>query len=69
MQAKIEGPLIAQGRLEAPESQASIYAYIKGDAEAGTSHVVTGQISIVAFDAIALFDSDATYSFVSMEFA
>ena len=67
-QARLEGPTIAQGRLEAPEPQARIYAYTKGDAEAGTSHVVTGQISIATFDAIALFDSGATYLFVSLEF-
>ncbi|GMN27490.1 hypothetical protein TIFTF001_041042 [Ficus carica] len=41
VQAKLEGPSITQGRLEAPEPQARIYAYTKGDAEAGTSHVVT----------------------------
>ncbi|GMN65763.1 hypothetical protein TIFTF001_034873 [Ficus carica] len=41
VQVKIEGPLIAQGRLEAPELQARIYAYTKGDVEAGTSHVIT----------------------------
>ncbi|GMN36472.1 hypothetical protein TIFTF001_042442 [Ficus carica] len=41
IQAKLEGPTITQGRLEAPEPQARIYAYTKGDAEAGTSHVVT----------------------------
>ena len=58
-----------QGRLEAPEPQARIYAYTKGDAEAGTSHVVTGQISITTHDAIALFDSGATHSFISLMFA
>ncbi|GMN53250.1 hypothetical protein TIFTF001_022392 [Ficus carica] len=40
--AKIEGPLIAQGRLEALEPQVRIYTYTKGDVEAGTSYVVTG---------------------------
>ena len=42
VQARLEGPSIAQGRLEAPEPQTRIYTYTKGDAEAGTSHVVTG---------------------------
>ncbi|GMN33951.1 hypothetical protein TIFTF001_041975 [Ficus carica] len=37
VQARIEGPSISQGRLEAPEPQARIYGYTKGDAEAGTS--------------------------------
>ncbi|GMN29338.1 hypothetical protein TIFTF001_041301 [Ficus carica] len=41
VQARMEGPSIAQGRLEAPEPQARIFAYTRGDAEAGTSHVVT----------------------------
>ncbi|GMN32545.1 hypothetical protein TIFTF001_044698 [Ficus carica] len=41
VQAKLEGSTITQGRIEAPEPQARIYAYTKGDAEAGTSHVVT----------------------------
>ncbi|GMN22191.1 hypothetical protein TIFTF001_040201 [Ficus carica] len=41
VQARLEGPSITQGRLEAPEPQARIYAYTNGDAEAGTSHVVT----------------------------
>ncbi|GMN30854.1 hypothetical protein TIFTF001_048046 [Ficus carica] len=41
VQARLEGPSIAQGRLEAPEPQARIFAYTRGDAEAGTSHVVT----------------------------
>ena len=31
--------------------------------------MVTGQISIATLDAIALFDSGATHSFVSLEFA
>ncbi|GMN45141.1 hypothetical protein TIFTF001_014314 [Ficus carica] len=69
VQAQIEGPSNAQGRLEAPEPQARIYAYTKGDVKARTSHVVTGQISISNFDAIALFDSSATHLFVSKEFA
>ncbi|GMN25414.1 hypothetical protein TIFTF001_050378 [Ficus carica] len=41
VQARLEGPSISQGRLEAPESQARIYDYTNGDAEAGTSHEVT----------------------------
>ncbi|GMN63546.1 hypothetical protein TIFTF001_032631 [Ficus carica] len=58
-----------------PSRNARIFAYTRGDAEAGTSHVVTGQISITTsdaiatYDAIALFDSGATHSFISLEFA
>ncbi|GMN26515.1 hypothetical protein TIFTF001_040877 [Ficus carica] len=67
VQAKIEGPSITPVCYEAPEPQVRIYAYTKGDAEAGTSHVVTGQISIPTYDAIVLFDSGVTHSFISME--
>ncbi|KAL5571846.1 hypothetical protein UlMin_021443 [Ulmus minor] len=35
-------PPISQGRLEAPEPEAKIFAYTKGDVDAGTSNVVTG---------------------------
>ncbi|GMN30703.1 hypothetical protein TIFTF001_044506 [Ficus carica] len=66
---KIEGPSLAQGTLEAPEPQAQIYAYTKGDVEAGTSSVVTGQISITTYNALALLDSGVTNSFVLKEFA
>ncbi|GMN47788.1 hypothetical protein TIFTF001_016964 [Ficus carica] len=69
VQAKFEGSKIAQGRLEAPEPQARIYAYTKGDDEIGTSHVVTGQISIITHSVITLFDSGASHSFISLEFA
>ncbi|KAL5582106.1 hypothetical protein UlMin_014548 [Ulmus minor] len=44
MQAKVEGPSTSQGKLEAPEPNARIYAYAKGDAEAGTFNVVTDTI-------------------------
>ncbi|KAL5579985.1 hypothetical protein UlMin_012427 [Ulmus minor] len=46
MQALLEGPPINQGRLEAPEPEANIYAYTKGDVDAGASNVVTGQLSV-----------------------
>ena len=46
MQAKVEGPSTSQGKLEAPEPNARIYAYAKGDAEAGTSNVVTCQLYV-----------------------
>ena len=65
MQAKLKGSLISQGRLEAPEPKAKIYAYTKGDAEAGTSNVVTSQLYVANLSSYILFDSGATYSFVS----
>ena len=48
MQAALEGPSIAQGRLEAP--QAHLYAYTNADAIASTSNVVKGQISLLGVD-------------------
>lgn len=69
MQAAIEGPLIQQGRLEAPPptTNARVYAITKDDA-AETSTVVTGQILIINQIANALFDTKATHSFVSTSF-
>ncbi|KAL5560800.1 hypothetical protein UlMin_037011 [Ulmus minor] len=40
-------PPINQGRLEAPEPEARIYAYTKGDAEARTSNVVTAFMDLM----------------------
>ena len=65
MQAQIEGPSINQGKLEALEPEARIYAYRKGDTEAGTSNVVTGQLTVVNSNSCILFDSGATHSFIS----
>ena len=65
MQAQIEGPPTVQGRLEAPEPEAKIFAYTKGDVEMGTSNVLTGQLSIANLTLHVLFDSDVTHSFVS----
>ena len=42
MQAKIEGPDIVQGRLEALEPTTRIFTFTKNDAEAGNSNVVIG---------------------------
>ncbi|GMN48243.1 hypothetical protein TIFTF001_017411 [Ficus carica] len=58
-QVKIEGPSLAQEKLKAPKPQARIYAYIKGDIEAGTSSVVTVQISVTTYDTLALLDFGA----------
>ncbi|KAL5569524.1 hypothetical protein UlMin_026099 [Ulmus minor] len=65
LQAQIEGPPISQGRLEAPEPEAKIFAYTKGDVDAGTSNVVTGQLPVANLPLHVLFDSGATHSFVS----
>ncbi|KAL5575273.1 hypothetical protein UlMin_016972 [Ulmus minor] len=45
LQAQIEGPPFSQVRLEAPEPEAKIFAYTKGDVDAGTSNVVTELIT------------------------
>ncbi|KAL5554469.1 hypothetical protein UlMin_041870 [Ulmus minor] len=65
LQAQIKGPPFIQGRLEAPEPEAKIFAYTKGDVDAGTSNVVTGQLSVANLSLHVLFDSGATHSFVS----
>ncbi|KAL5577023.1 hypothetical protein UlMin_018722 [Ulmus minor] len=65
MQAKVEGPSTSQGKLEALEPNAKIYAYVKGDTEAGTSNVVTDQLYVANMTTYALFDSGATHSFIS----
>ena len=51
------------------EPNARIYAYTKGDTEAGGSKVVTGQLPVTNMVARVLFDSGATHSFISAMFA
>ncbi|KAL5579180.1 hypothetical protein UlMin_011622 [Ulmus minor] len=65
MQAQIEGLPTVQGRLKAPGPEAKIFAYTKGDVEAGTSNVVTCQLSVANLTLHVLFDFGATHSFVS----
>ncbi|KAL5571097.1 hypothetical protein UlMin_020694 [Ulmus minor] len=60
MKALLEGPPINQGRLEAPEPEAKIYAYTKGDVDAGTFNVVTCQLFVTNLTLRVLFDSGAT---------
>ena len=69
IQIKFKGLQISQGRLEAPlETTAQVYAFTKDDADAGTSNVVTGQLSVATQNAYVLFDSGATHCFVSYMF-
>ncbi|KAL5578375.1 hypothetical protein UlMin_020074 [Ulmus minor] len=68
-QVKMEGPSITQSRLEAPETNARIFTFSRNDAEAETSNVVTGQLSVAKMSAYVLFDSSATHSFISNSFA
>ncbi|KAL5558463.1 hypothetical protein UlMin_034674 [Ulmus minor] len=69
---RLEGPQINQGRLEAPpsahQSNARIFSITKEEAEAGSSTVVAGQLSIAGTPAYALIDSGATHSFASPMF-
>ncbi|KAL5583045.1 hypothetical protein UlMin_015487 [Ulmus minor] len=55
-------------RKNIPEPNSRIYAYKKGDAKAGGSKVVTGQLHVVNKIARVLFDSRATHSFISVMF-
>ncbi|KAL5548506.1 hypothetical protein UlMin_003737 [Ulmus minor] len=69
MQAWMERPVGEHEKKEVPEPHARIYAYIRDDAEAGTSKVVTGQLFVANKYALVLFDSGATHSFASTSFA
>ena len=55
-------------RKNIPEPNARIYAYTKGNVDAGCSKVVTGQLYVVNKIARVLFDSRATHSFISIVF-
>ncbi|KAL5545301.1 hypothetical protein UlMin_009085 [Ulmus minor] len=69
MLAEIEGPAEVPEKKIVPELNGRIYAYSKDDAEAGTSKVVTGQLTVANKCAKVLFDSGATHSFASTVFA
>ena len=62
------GPKEEADKKNIPEPNARIYAYTKGDAEAGGSKVVTCQLPVVSKIARVLFDSGATHSFISVVF-
>ncbi|CAH9101779.1 unnamed protein product [Cuscuta epithymum] len=70
MQAYLEGPSIQQGRLEAPPEApvARVFTISKEEASINPG-VVTGQILVLNKYANVLFDTGATHSFVSLEFA
>ncbi|KAL5564876.1 hypothetical protein UlMin_028040 [Ulmus minor] len=68
IEAVAVGPKEESDRRNIPEPNARIYAYTKGDAEAGGSKVVTGQLPVVNELARVLFDSGATHSFISAMF-
>ncbi|KAL5583507.1 hypothetical protein UlMin_015949 [Ulmus minor] len=63
MLAGTEGPIDVPAKKEIPEPNGRIYAYTRDDAKAGTSKVVTGQLTIANKCANVLFDSGATHSF------
>ena len=65
----IEGLADVPKKKEILEPNARIYAYAKDEAEAGTSKVVTVQLTIANKCANMLFDFGATHSFASTVFA
>ncbi|KAL5546618.1 hypothetical protein UlMin_006305 [Ulmus minor] len=69
MLAGTEGPIDVPAKKEIPEPNGRIYAFTRDDAEAGTSKVVTGQLTVANRCANVLFDSGATHSFTSTMFA
>lgn len=70
MQIRVEEMQPQQDGIEAPsQTNARLLAYTKNDAEAGTSRVVTGQLTIAQHLVYALFDSGASHSFASYGFA
>ncbi|KAL5560330.1 hypothetical protein UlMin_036541 [Ulmus minor] len=69
LQTLTEGPAEGQDIKNVLEPNARIYAYTKGDAEAGGSKVVTGQLPVANMVARVLIDSGATHSFISAIFA
>ncbi|KAL5558538.1 hypothetical protein UlMin_034749 [Ulmus minor] len=69
MLAGTEGPVDVPAKKEIPEPNGRIYAFTRDDAEAGTSKVVTGQLTVANRCANVLFDSGATHSFASTVFA
>ncbi|KAL5575060.1 hypothetical protein UlMin_016759 [Ulmus minor] len=62
------GPKEEPDKKSVPEPNTRIYAYTKGDAEAGSSKVVIGQLPVVNKIDCVLFDSGATHSFISAVF-
>ncbi|KAL5566178.1 hypothetical protein UlMin_029342 [Ulmus minor] len=69
LQTLTEGPAEVQDTKNVLEPNARVYAYTKGDAEAGGSKVVTGQLPVAYVVARVLIDSGATHSFISTVFA
>ncbi|KAL5557270.1 hypothetical protein UlMin_039506 [Ulmus minor] len=69
LQTLTDGPAEGPDIKNVLEPNARIYAYTKGDAEAGGSKVVTGQLPVANMVARVLIDSGATHSFISVIFA
>ena len=65
MQTWTERHVEGQDTKNVLDPNARIYAYTKGDAEAGGSKVVTGQLPVANMIARVLIDSGATHSFMS----
>ncbi|KAL5549797.1 hypothetical protein UlMin_005028 [Ulmus minor] len=69
LQTLTDGPAEGPDIKNVLEPNTRIYAYTKGDAEAGGSKVVTSQLPFANMVARVLIDSGATHSFISAIFA
>jgi hypothetical protein len=58
---------VSKGAAQKPLAPARVYAIVPGESKGG-SEVVTGTVPILGFEALVLFDSGATHSFVSIVF-
>jgi hypothetical protein len=58
---------VSKGVAQKPLAPARVYALVLGEPEGG-SEVVTGTAPILGFEALVLFDSGATNSFISIVF-
>jgi hypothetical protein len=58
---------VSKGAAQKPLAPARVYAIVPGESEGG-SEVVIGTVPILGFEALVLFDSGATHSFVSVVF-
>ena len=68
MQTWTERPAEGQDTKNVLEPNARIYAYTKGDAEAGGSKVVTSQLPVAYVVGRVLTDSGATHSFIYQQY-
>jgi hypothetical protein len=56
---------MSEGNAQKPLASAKVYVLVPRELE-GRSQVVTGIVPILGFEALVLFDSAATHSFISI---